>query len=75
MSGTLMMAFTSKDYPWLMFPGLSLIGTGGMPILVTNVQVISAFYQLLLSFFFPKYFALLNNVTKIEFTTHLFSTN
>ncbi|XP_060572191.1 equilibrative nucleobase transporter 1-like [Ruditapes philippinarum] len=42
-TGTLMMAFTSKENPWLMFPGLSLIGTGGMPILVTNVQVSNLF--------------------------------
>ncbi|XP_060561701.1 equilibrative nucleobase transporter 1-like [Ruditapes philippinarum] len=42
-SGTLMMAFISKENPWLMFPGLSLMGTGGLPILVTNTQVSNLF--------------------------------
>ncbi|XP_053380662.1 uncharacterized protein LOC123563417 [Mercenaria mercenaria] len=42
-SGTLMMAFISKENPWLMFPGLSLMGIGGLPILVTNAQVSNLF--------------------------------
>lgn len=42
-SGCLMMAFISKENPWLMFPGLSLIGIGGLPILVTNMQVSNLF--------------------------------
>ena len=25
--------------PWLIFPGLSLLGIGGLPVLVTNAQV------------------------------------
>ena len=27
------------DIPWLMFPGLALIGVGGMPLIMTDVQV------------------------------------
>ncbi|WAQ97524.1 S43A3-like protein [Mya arenaria] len=42
-AGTLMMAFISKEHPWLMFPGLSLMGIGGLPILVTNTQVSNLF--------------------------------
>ncbi|KAH3812910.1 hypothetical protein DPMN_141353 [Dreissena polymorpha] len=31
------------DAPWLMFPGLSLMATGGLPLLVTNTQVSNLF--------------------------------
>lgn len=37
--GSLMMAFISTDLPWLMFPGLSFLGIGGLSLLVTNMQV------------------------------------
>ncbi|XP_076447599.1 equilibrative nucleobase transporter 1-like [Babylonia areolata] len=36
--GTLLTGFTSYDSPWLIFPGLSLLGVGGIPILMTNMQ-------------------------------------
>ncbi|XP_005102603.1 solute carrier family 43 member 3 [Aplysia californica] len=38
-SGALMIAFTTNDVPWLIFPGLSLIGSGGITYLMTNTQV------------------------------------
>jgi len=37
--GALMIAFTSNDAPWLIFPGLSLVGVGGIVLLMTNKQV------------------------------------
>ncbi|KAH3734828.1 hypothetical protein DPMN_041277 [Dreissena polymorpha] len=42
-AGALLMAFINKDAPWLMFPGLSLLGMGGIPLLVTNTQVSNLF--------------------------------
>ncbi|KAL4240451.1 hypothetical protein ACF0H5_001243 [Mactra antiquata] len=41
--GSLMMAFISKENPWLMYPGLSCLGIGGLPLLVTNTQVSNLF--------------------------------
>ena len=29
-----------SDEPWLIYPGLSLVGIGGLPLLVTNIQVL-----------------------------------
>ncbi|KAH9502316.1 hypothetical protein Btru_073438 [Bulinus truncatus] len=43
--GSLLIAFTSNDVPWLIFPGLSLIGAGGITFLMTNMQI---------SVYFPK---------------------
>ncbi|KAL4239569.1 hypothetical protein ACF0H5_000381 [Mactra antiquata] len=37
--GSIMMAFISKDNPWLMYPGLTCLGIAGLPILVTNAQL------------------------------------
>lgn len=37
-AGALMMGFTSQVVPWLIFPGISLLGIGGIPLLVTNMQ-------------------------------------
>ena len=28
-----------SDTPWLIYPGLSLVGIGGLPLLITNIQV------------------------------------
>ncbi|XP_052782310.1 equilibrative nucleobase transporter 1-like [Mya arenaria] len=42
-AGSLCFVFLSKDRPWLMFPGLSLIGIGGLPVFVTNTQVSNLF--------------------------------
>ncbi|KAK3583002.1 hypothetical protein CHS0354_005643 [Potamilus streckersoni] len=42
-SGSLMLAFVSKENPWLIFPGLSFLGAGGLPLLVTNTQVSNLF--------------------------------
>lgn len=36
--GALLVAFTSIDMPWLIFPGLSFLGIGGVINLVTNFQ-------------------------------------
>ncbi|KAK3091041.1 hypothetical protein FSP39_016706 [Pinctada imbricata] len=41
--GALMLAFTNKEYAWLMLPGLTCLGTGGMPIFMTSVQVSNLF--------------------------------
>ncbi|CAL1533612.1 unnamed protein product [Lymnaea stagnalis] len=41
--GSLMIAFTSNDVPWLIFPGLSLLGTGGITFLMTNMQISALF--------------------------------
>ncbi|CAG5117042.1 unnamed protein product [Candidula unifasciata] len=43
--GALAMAFLSNDTPFLLFPGLSMLGAGGIAYLVTNMQ---------LSMLFPK---------------------
>ncbi|KAL3877220.1 hypothetical protein ACJMK2_034957, partial [Sinanodonta woodiana] len=37
-AGSLMLAFVSKEIPWLIFPGLSFLAAGGLPLLVTNTQ-------------------------------------
>ncbi|KAK3739281.1 hypothetical protein RRG08_050485 [Elysia crispata] len=37
--GALMIAFTSIEVPWLIFPGLSLIGGAGITFLMTNMQI------------------------------------
>ncbi|RUS72509.1 hypothetical protein EGW08_019737 [Elysia chlorotica] len=37
--GAFMIAFTSLDVPWLIFPGLSLIGGAGITFLMTNMQI------------------------------------
>lgn len=42
-AGALCMAFISKAVPWLMFPGLTFIGVGGLPVFVTNNQVANLF--------------------------------
>ncbi|XP_067672137.1 equilibrative nucleobase transporter 1-like [Haliotis asinina] len=42
-TGTLMIAFVSQDVPWLIFPGLTLVGIGGIPLLVTNTQIANLF--------------------------------
>ncbi|KAK7456520.1 hypothetical protein BaRGS_00039376 [Batillaria attramentaria] len=36
--GALLTGFTSQDIPWLIFPGLTLLGIGGIPLLMTNMQ-------------------------------------
>ncbi|XP_041363997.1 solute carrier family 43 member 3-like isoform X2 [Gigantopelta aegis] len=38
-AGCLMVAFVSVDLPWLIFPGLSLVGAAGIPWLFTNTQI------------------------------------
>ncbi|KAL5019382.1 hypothetical protein ScPMuIL_005104 [Solemya velum] len=43
MSGSLMLAFVSTEIPWLIFPGISFIGMGGLPLLVTNTQISNLF--------------------------------
>lgn len=37
--GTLCLAFASPEIPWLLLPGLCCIGTGGLTMLATNLQV------------------------------------
>ncbi|XP_053408092.1 equilibrative nucleobase transporter 1-like [Mercenaria mercenaria] len=37
--GTLCLAFTSPEIPWLLLPGLSCIGIAGLTVLATNLQV------------------------------------
>ncbi|XP_060571702.1 equilibrative nucleobase transporter 1-like [Ruditapes philippinarum] len=37
--GTLCLAFTSPEIPWLLLPGLSCIGIAGLTMLATNLQV------------------------------------
>lgn len=37
-SGALLTGFTSEDVPWLIFPGLTMLGIGGIPLLMTNMQ-------------------------------------
>lgn len=44
-AGALMLAFVSVERPWLIYPGLSLIGVGGLPLLVTNTQVANLFVK------------------------------
>lgn len=34
-----------SETPWLMYPGLSLLGIGGLPLLVTNTQVWHSIYS------------------------------
>ncbi|XP_048252883.1 equilibrative nucleobase transporter 1-like isoform X2 [Haliotis rufescens] len=43
MSGSLLLAFESKELPWLVFPGLTLLGIGGIPLLVTSTQISNLF--------------------------------
>ena len=38
-TGALLIAFTSNAVPWFIFPGLSMVGIGGITILMTNTQV------------------------------------
>lgn len=38
-AGTLMFAFVSIELPWLIFPALTCVGVGGLPLLMTNAQV------------------------------------
>ncbi|KAL3878054.1 hypothetical protein ACJMK2_035687 [Sinanodonta woodiana] len=42
-AGSLMLAFVTKETPWLIFPGLSFLAAGGLPLLVTNTQVSGLF--------------------------------
>ncbi|XP_076459274.1 equilibrative nucleobase transporter 1-like [Babylonia areolata] len=42
-AGALLTGFTSHDLPWLIFPGLSLVAVGGMPLLMTNTQFSNLF--------------------------------
>ncbi|GFO23681.1 solute carrier family 43 member 3 [Plakobranchus ocellatus] len=44
--GALLIAFTSKGVPWLIFPGLSLIGGAGITFLMTNMQISLLFPKL-----------------------------
>ncbi|XP_076459583.1 equilibrative nucleobase transporter 1-like [Babylonia areolata] len=37
-AGSLLVGFTTHDCPWLFFPGLVLLGSGGAILLVTNMQ-------------------------------------
>ncbi|XP_021354760.1 solute carrier family 43 member 3-like isoform X2 [Mizuhopecten yessoensis] len=37
--GTTMLAFVDKEKPWLVFPGLAIMGVGGLPVLITNAQL------------------------------------
>lgn len=41
--GSLMIAFTTNDVPWPIFPGLILLGTGGITYLMTNMQISALF--------------------------------
>lgn len=41
--GSLMIAFTSNDVPWLIFPGLSSIAIGGITYLMVNAQISNLF--------------------------------
>ncbi|KAL4239571.1 hypothetical protein ACF0H5_000382 [Mactra antiquata] len=42
-AGSIMVAFISKENPWLMYPGFACISIAGIPILVTNTQVSNLF--------------------------------
>ncbi|XP_052804245.1 equilibrative nucleobase transporter 1-like isoform X2 [Mya arenaria] len=39
LTGTMCLAFATPAIPWLIFPGLACIGTGGLTLLATNMQV------------------------------------
>ncbi|XP_059147497.1 equilibrative nucleobase transporter 1-like isoform X2 [Physella acuta] len=41
--GALMLAFTTKELPWLAYPGLMLIGFGGVTMIITCMQVANLF--------------------------------
>ncbi|XP_059147528.1 equilibrative nucleobase transporter 1-like [Physella acuta] len=41
--GALMIAFTSKELPWLAYPGLTFIGFGGVAMFFTCIQVANLF--------------------------------
>ncbi|XP_060065395.1 equilibrative nucleobase transporter 1-like [Ylistrum balloti] len=41
--GTMMLAFVDKETPWLVFPGLTIMGVGGLPLLMTNAQISNLF--------------------------------
>ncbi|XP_046569550.1 solute carrier family 43 member 3-like [Haliotis rubra] len=43
LAGSLLLAFESKELPWLVFPGLTLLGIGGIPLLVTSTQISNLF--------------------------------
>ncbi|XP_050393694.1 equilibrative nucleobase transporter 1 [Patella vulgata] len=43
--GALLIAFVSPSVPWLIFPGLTLIGVGGIPLLITNTQISNLFQR------------------------------
>ncbi|KAL4232430.1 hypothetical protein ACF0H5_007123 [Mactra antiquata] len=42
--GSMTIAFTSKENPWLMYPGLACLSIAGLQILVTNAQVSNLFF-------------------------------
>ncbi|KAL3888936.1 hypothetical protein ACJMK2_001296 [Sinanodonta woodiana] len=42
-AGSMMVAFVSKETPWLIFPAMSFLAAGGLPLLVTNTQVSNLF--------------------------------
>ncbi|XP_059147498.1 equilibrative nucleobase transporter 1-like [Physella acuta] len=44
--GSLLVAFTSNDVPWLIFPGLSMLGAGGITFLMSNMQISVLFPKL-----------------------------
>ncbi|KAL4240448.1 hypothetical protein ACF0H5_001240 [Mactra antiquata] len=43
--GAVCLAFVSQELPWLIFPGLTLIGIGGLPLFVTNNQISKLFLK------------------------------
>ncbi|XP_069124842.1 equilibrative nucleobase transporter 1-like [Argopecten irradians] len=43
--GATMLAFVDKEKPWLVFPGLTVMGVGGLPVLITNAQISNLFVK------------------------------
>ncbi|XP_033745169.1 solute carrier family 43 member 3-like [Pecten maximus] len=43
--GATMLAFVDKEKPWLVFPGLTIMGVGGLPVLITNAQISNLFVK------------------------------
>ncbi|KAL8576723.1 hypothetical protein ACOMHN_025196 [Nucella lapillus] len=37
--GSLLIAFTSPDHPWLLFGGLAPLGYGGIAVMITDIQI------------------------------------
>uniref|UniRef100_A0A2C9M5H6 Major facilitator superfamily (MFS) profile domain-containing protein n=1 Tax=Biomphalaria glabrata TaxID=6526 RepID=A0A2C9M5H6_BIOGL len=43
MCGAYIIAFTTNDLPWLIFPGMALVAFGGISLIMTNVQLSNMF--------------------------------